>query len=1157
MSLKIVVACALMFIVLSIATAQQVESSADGSFLDVRTGSVAVPLSALKKPAADLVDLSGQKIETVEAVKRAKKGEDLSRYNPVESKIWQNKVYPVLERPLTDYPNGETGVRFLSVEADGNPYTGFYRVQSLDGSGRTWRLGLSLISQSTTMRSVMLRKLGYDVVTAKPYSKLKLVFPTLEKKKDFIESLELKDMNLESRGWMSENKEDSLSLILTDAVLETQRNESIDWHWGFIPNPNAATQEERMQNLAWVEYFSKFRAYRALMIPFTLLFVPESPNRYNPKIGSIVNDHVILYHPLASGFASLTREDTKWILNRMNSWTEKDYREIVNLAHYPESIKELIYRILVMRVKNLYRLFAMPVPAGLPRVDLNYTSPDGLVVKGKVVREKVEGYPQRFTHGDRQSPFKDEDWWRYAGIRARTSLITTALSKLNEKLQLIKMDAAAQKYQESISNQIRDHFRKNPFAPMEKPVQRWGGPLMGFNVQAGRHVTTGTYYGSTAAVQLVDIVSASMNLGYFENFEKFPLLGFTSDGRATLLRQPVTTLAANMSLRRDYIHVRPLFSMDEADKISWKHLVVPYRMASLAKTIDSKDMKDFRTFVQDLKEGEVFTITDSIEVGIMGRLTSAIDSLIAIEPLSFINSIGVGADASRLVLRQTQIIKGRNDLQIYVRDQTSRSKGLNMDVNYFINLMSLRAQGLQAEVKSDAFIIDYRPDWDEEDLKPEQKSIKEDQEKNLRSAVVSLLRGHGTEQLYTHFRYQKMEIEHILNTHETKAKVLAMNMINTVEDHEVKLRPPASEEDPDRDPKEDEITLFRRRRGELKGMDLLGWATSFVEAVLNHKSKRINWDLAQPADSNPANLPFGKAYWRQVITEKDLSGRVSDVAIVQHIWGGWHMGRAQFMKLIDEVVEQLGLPSDAKYDLIEKDTFHNTDGIDFYRVTANLSIRKSGIEKIRDLVVQPGLGSQPAEKAKFLGRLFQVISEKIGGVKARQADRLMLEDVMKILGNGNLELGRQQYSVLCQYYINNRNAEGVDRGTGAWINGSYFDCLTPWAEQLMKLSARYPKGNSINAQKDQVRWATEVLYILEAQIPMPQLLTYLGEENVLYLVQVNGFRSGDEDGDLSFISNTWGKPVDDFEEASGVFQFYARKTGIISTEIDRSMGSFR
>ncbi|MFN8790894.1 MAG: hypothetical protein ACK5Y2_05490 [Bdellovibrionales bacterium] len=1158
MSLRIVMICALMLIALSVATAQPVESSADGSYLDVRTGSVSIPLTALKKPAADLVDDKGQALDVMEAVRRAKAGLDLSRYNPAPNKIWQDRTYSIHERPAQDYPDGETGVKWLSTEADGNPYTAFYRVQALDGSERHWRLGISLISQSTSIRSALLRKLGYDVVSAKAYSRLRIVFPSEEKKKEFLESLELKDMNMESRGWLVENKPGSPSLVVNDAILETQRNESFDWHWGFIPNPNSLLYEERMANLAWVEYFSKFRAYRALIVPFTLVFIPESLERFNSKLGSIVNDHAILYHPLAPGFASATREDVIWLLKRMSSWTEKDYREIVSVAHYPESLKEIVYRKLILRVRNLFQLFRVPIPASLPNVNLDYTSPDGLVVRGRVMKEKVPGYPQRFTHGDRQSPFKDDDWWKYAGIRARTSLLTTALSELNEKLMLLKLDKAAEKHQQNIIKQIQDHFRTRPGQPLDRPVQRWGGPVGGFSVQAARHVTTGTYYGSTAAVQLVDVVSASANLGYFTSFERFPQLGVTADGRLGLNRvYPVGILQANLALKREYVHVRPLFSMEEATKISWKDLFVPHKMRNLAKTIDSQDIKDFREFVKDLKEGEVFTITDSLEAGLAGRLSTALDSLLGFEPVNFLSTLNLGADAGRVVLRQTHFMKSRGGLQIFVRNQSSQARALNFDVNYFINLMKLRAQNLQSEIKSDAFVIDYKSDWHEEDLKTEEKVLREEKEQDLRNAVASLLRGHGTELLYTKFPHQKFELEHLLKTRETKGKIMLASLIELREDHQLKIRPPRSEEDPDRDPKEDEVLLFRRRRGELKGLDLLGFTTSLIESYLNEKSKRFTWDLAQPADPNPANLPFGKAYWRQVVTERDFSGRVKDVAILQHVWGGWNMNRKNFLRLIDEISSQLGLPPEAKYQLIEKETFHSVKGIDFYRITANLSIRQTGIEKVRDLIIQPDFANKPGERARFLGRLFQKLSEKISGVRSRQADRKMMDEILRILGNGDLQNGQAQYRSLCEQYYRDQNPEAQPLPPGHWVNGTFFDCLTPWAEKLLNLSVQYPTGDSVEVRKQQVRWATDVLYVLEAQIPMPLLLKYLGEENVLYFVQVNGFRSGDEDGDLSFISNTWGRPADDFEEANGVFQFYARKTGIVSTEIDRTQGGFK
>lgn len=1155
MSLRIVFFCALMLIVLSVATAQAQESvaSSDGSFLDIRTGNVSIPLNSVKKPASDLVGPNGQVVDPFEAVKRAKNGEDLSLYNPLESKIWQNKKYSILEQTTGIYPNAETGVEFLSVEADGNPYTAFYRVKARGQKEGYFRLSLSLISQSTSLRSALLRKLGYDVVTPQVYKKLRLHFSSLEQKNEFIENLEFKDMNLESRGWLAENKKDSLSIVLHDAVIETQRNESHDWHWGFIPNPNAITFEERSRNLAWIEYYSKYRAYRAMIVPFTLAFIPESLNRYSPQSASIINEYVILYHPLAAGFASTTKEDVQWLLKRMSSWTETDYRELFSLVNYPDSIKQLAYRKFVLRVKNLFETFQISVPAHFPQVDLNYTSPDGLVQKGRVMKETVPGYPQRFSHGDRESPFKDDDWWRYAGIRTRTAMISTALAKLNEKLQFFTMEKAQESFGKSVVRQIQEHFQNSPGMPLDKGIQSWGGPVGGFDLQAARHVATGTYYGSTAAVQLVDMVSASVSLGYLNNFEQFPKLVLTGQGLGLQRQFPAAQLGVNASLRRSYIHVKPLFSMQQASDAKWKDLFVPSLMNGFAKTIDNKDLTKFRDFIKELKEGEVFTITDSVDVGAQARIASPLDFLLGIEPLNFLNAVSGGVDASRVVLRQTSLVRTKQGLQIFVRNQTAKARGVQFDVDYFIKIMSLRAENAQSELKTDAFVLDYSPDYLEESLSVEEKTIKEEQELNLRKSVSALLRSHSTEHLYTSFPYQKLEIEHLFKTRETKAKLLMSQMIELDEDHLMKLRYPKSEEHPELDPRDEEVQLFRTRKGQLKGMDLLGFSISLIESWLNKKSS-INWNLAQPNDPNPANIPFGRAYWRQVTTERDLTGDVKDVSLIQHSWGGWKLNRKKFLELIDQIVVQLGLPSDAKYKLIDKESFQNVKGVDFYKITANLSVRYSGLDKVKELVLQSELRAQPAEKAKFLSRLFQKLSEKIDGAKASRADHVVLSDIQKILGNGDLNVGKSKYQQMCDEHKRKVNPDaGPGSYSGAWVNGSYFDCLTPWMDRLLNLSVKYPTMD----RSAQVRWMTEVLYTLEEQVPMPLLLKYLGKENVVYFVTVNGFRSGDEDGDLTYISNTWGNPPDDFDEAGGIFQLYSRKTGVLPTEIDRTQGAFR
>jgi len=163
--------------------------------------------------------------------------------------------------------------------------------------------------------------------------------------------------------------------------------------------------------------------------------------------------------------------------------------------------------------------------------------------------------------------------------------------------------------------------------------------------------------------------------------------------------------------------------------------------------------------------------------------------------------------------------------------------------------------------------------------------------------------------------------------------------------------------------------------------------------------------------------------------------------------------------------------------------------------------------------------------------------------------------MLRIFGNGNYNAGRDRYMGACYDYHENRNGNS-DRGgstpTGAWVNGTYYDCLMPWTEKLLKLSATYPKD-----KKSQTQWMTNVIYVLEQEIPLPQLLKFLGEDNYIFFVRINGFRSGDEDGDLEYFSNTLGDPKKNIEYANGLIAMYANKTRISPIELDRSLGSFR
>ncbi len=110
----------------------------------------------------------------------------------------------------------------------------------------------------------------------------------------------------------------------------------------------------------------------------------------------------------------------------------------------------------------------------------------------------------------------------------------------------------------------------------------------------------------------------------------------------------------------------------------------------------------------------------------------------------------------------------------------------------------------------------------------------------------------------------------------------------------------------------------------------------------------------------------------------------------------------------------------------------------------------------------------------------------------------------------------------------------------------------PWVQKLLAYSANYPKD-----KKEQTKWLTSVLYILDEQIPLPQLLKFLGEENYVFFVRINGFRTGDEDGDIEYFSNSLGDPKKNIEYANGLINMFATKTRISPIEMDRSQGGFK
>src|SRR5690606_12695438 len=121
------------------------------------------------------------------------------------------------------------------------------------------------------------------------------------------------------------------------------------------------------------------------------------------------------------------------------------------------------------------------------------------------------------------------------------------------------------------------------------------------------------------------------------------------------------------------------------------------------------------------------------------------------------------------------------------------------------------------------------------------------------------------------------------------------------------------------------VVLFSHKKGQLVGRDILGLSLDLLQGAINRKAN-IDVNLGTSNDPNPANAPFGKAYWRTTSTEADFSPqgeRYPKVALLSHVWGGWHLERKAFFQQLDEVALQFRNTKIGSYRLVDPEAFMN------------------------------------------------------------------------------------------------------------------------------------------------------------------------------------------------------------------------------------------
>lgn len=1131
-------------------------------------------------PATDLVDSRGRLIDVSTLIAKSARGEDLDLLEPQgQDRLWRNEKFSNNNRAEISYPRGEKPeVLFDSTEAS-VPFT--YGALVKDQSGRVFRLRLSRMTHWVLTRVALFRKLGYFTPSPKFYGAsnqedglLRLKFRTQAAKQEFLAALE-DSLGLGTDSYLDwilgSHNPNELTLTLTNATLEPRQSDYFDFHWGYLYDPDYFATAGILGDL------QHRRTFRAMILPMVLTeeqpqasvevdesqidqadpsqlatqmslgtfnqsgLQPErfgeSVNRFTPTPGRIVQNEVILNLRSAAAFeGATTYHDVRWILRRLLDLTEEDFNEVVTEGFWPEPLRELIKVKLLARTHHIAELFNLSSPKHLPTPNLRTVQAPPTVINGKVTVEKIEGYPQRFSHGDPPSPFTAKDLGRFLSIQAVSSLIQRLLEEVNSSLEIQGVQDVALDRMKTITERINDQIANRPDEILTQKLEAWGGPIGNLFVGANREITTGTYYESTAPIQLVDSLHVGATAGFFG----------AVDGLANLHPRWATFFlgfGANTTINRSFIHVRPLDSLKEGVKYPWRKLMIPFLKSDLRDMLKEED--GLRLFMTELKVGEVFTVTDSLALGGFANLSTPIDLLMGLSSFGVLNSLSLGADIQRVfVLSQTSFTRTEKGLQIIRRTSDSLNQGLQFDATAYINLLRLRFEKQMTDIHSEAYLIDYDSQSNRvtRHRRPPNADLTQTSEKQLVKALSAVMGNNSDEFLKQYFSLHKLELQHELETQRQSIDLFFRKVRQFEESHSLSLRYPKNpyaraDQTANQTLDDSLIQLLAFRKGRLWGNDFL----QFLAQLFNAAIERPGLVRFSSSD-NPANSPFGEAYWKTIQAEQDLSSfdPLNPVVSLTETWGGWKLRRAGLERILRQLNQKLDGASLRSHRILPEELFSQSETLEFYRINARLLIREEGLNKLRQLFSQQLRGGAlPRSDRDY-----------------RSTDRAFFSQFTRHFFGGE----RQFYDA-CQKvkrhtdpHVHENYHRADESGyRGTYVYGSYYHCMNSWMENLLKLRREV----SPHSPEQETEWVTQVLWVLSDRFKLSQIVDFLGEENYLFYVSVTGFRSGDEDGDRTLISHTSGEPGFDFREWQGIFGYYAEKTGLTQTELERTQGGLQ
>lgn len=619
----------------------------------------AIRLNGMQLPADDLVDVS-QGASTIlnpeEAWQLAISGkQDLSLLDPSSSSnIWSGEA-----------SSSDASDSSLAVSSDSLPtFLGSVSSQEgisrfniqIDGrSPKTLTVLLSKTAHTFLLRRALLARLGYKLPPMAYTSQLRVRFPTVQSKRDYLTLGLPQDTYGAASRWVANPNEISgpgLVVTFQDVVLLPSRQDTYNLA---LAAPVTLDPNDQIQPL-------RDRTLRSLIVPYALADLGESVNQYEWIVGRISDQSVVLPSEQPENFSS-TSDDAKWILRRIANLSRHDIEQIVAAAALPTPVAELVTEKLISRRNHLLKLF------GIASQEIAFDSKvtDAPYLKnGKILALVWPGYASRFAYGDPDSPTHDI---KFLGLSAlESNAISNLVAFANNQIPHLSIEGQTQAHNQKLLLTLLTNFLKTG-SPGTIPMKVWKAPIASGDLSLSRAVVIGSYLGTNNLLQLADSVGFTGAAGFTLGLDGLPgYLSFPG-----MIEGSVSTT---------YTHLKPLTTMKQSVTQPFRNMVVPwlqFRAAGRLKKIaglqsggisDPDELKkelgslldEFRKY---LGVGESLIVTETLgadesiaaQIGLSSPLTPSATGKLALKQL-VISRLHVFRKDENTI----QIFKDRGDL---------------------------------------------------------------------------------------------------------------------------------------------------------------------------------------------------------------------------------------------------------------------------------------------------------------------------------------------------------------------------------------------------------------------------------------------------------------------------------------------------------------